>query len=135
MFRSTLDYLADTYLVCPPGTMFYYSNSGVNLLGIIIEIVTGMSFHQYIEKILLNDLGMTSSAIILTDELKYNLSKPYNKGKEQVEPLMKDIPPGGIFSTANDMAKFMMSIINGAKGFFKNETSFENQIQYSTAGI
>jgi CubicO group peptidase (beta-lactamase class C family) len=133
MFRSTKEYLANTYLICPPGTMFNYSNLGINLLGILIEEVTGMPFYQYIENMILSRLKMTSSAIILTDELRNNISKPYNKGKEQVENVMKYIPPGGIHSTAHDMAIFMASVINEGKGLFQYKATLDAMLtpQYS----
>jgi CubicO group peptidase (beta-lactamase class C family) len=127
-FRSAKEYLANAYLVTPPGKIFYYSNLGVNLLGIIIEEVTRMPFYEYIEKAILNSLRMTRSSIILKDELEKNISKPYDKGKEQVENMMKYIPSGGIYSSANDMAKFMMSIINGGKELFQNETTLDNML-------
>jgi Beta-lactamase len=88
-----------------------------------------MPFYEYIEKAILNSLRMTRSAIILNDKLEKNISKPYDKGKEQVENIMTYIPCGGISSSANDMAKFMMSVINGGKELFQNETTLDTMMK------
>ena len=122
-FKSVLEFLPHTYVICPPGKMFYYSNLGFDLLGVIIERISGMPYHQYIDTVLLKRLNMEKSAIILPEEWKKDISKPYSKGKEQVEGVMKEIPPGGISSTADDMAKFIKSLLNQGKGlFFKDST-------------
>lgn len=128
MFKSVTDFLQESYLVYPPGNAFYYSNLGVNLLGVIIEKVSGIPFHQYIDEKLLKGLNMSHSTIKLPVEKSNTISKPYNKGKEQVEGIMKYVPAGGIFSTANDMAKFMNSIIAGGKGLFENESILESML-------
>jgi CubicO group peptidase (beta-lactamase class C family) len=123
MFKSVLNFLRENYMVKPPGEIFYYSNLGVNLLGIIIERAVGMPFHQHMETLLRSGLKMTDSAIILREEMQNDLSKPYAKEKEQLEGPMKYLPSGGIYSTADDMAKFMHSILSGGKGLFLREST------------
>lgn len=125
---SVIEFLADAYLVNPPGKMFYYSNLGFDLLGVIISKASGMSFHKYTEEVLLKGLNMNNSGIFLPDEVKKNISKPYNKGKEQVEGLMKYLPAGGIHSSASEMAKFMKSVINGGKGLFQDESNLNSML-------
>lgn len=122
-FHSVIKYLQNAWLVYPPKKMFYYSNLGYELLGVLVSRVSGMPFHEYIESVLLKGCGMTSSGIILSDEQRKNLSLPYRKGKEQFERMMKGIPEGGIHSTSYDMGLFMKSIIEGAPGLFtENKT-------------
>jgi CubicO group peptidase (beta-lactamase class C family) len=125
-FKTVIDYLKGTYLVSPPGMMFYYSNLGSNLLGVIIEKVSEMPFHQYIEKYILKGINMDSSSILAPGELTTNISKPYHKQKEQIEGVMKYLPSGGIFSTANDMARFMVAVVNGGKGLFQDENTLNS---------
>jgi CubicO group peptidase (beta-lactamase class C family) len=45
-------------LVHPPGTGFSYSNPGYIVAGRLIEMVTGMSWHEAVESILLQPLGI-----------------------------------------------------------------------------
>ncbi|MEQ0563560.1 serine hydrolase domain-containing protein [Amycolatopsis sp. NEAU-NG30] len=44
--------------VCPPGTAFSYSNLGYALVGSLIEAVTGMTWREAVEAILLDPLGI-----------------------------------------------------------------------------
>lgn len=125
-FKTVIDYLKGTYLVSPPGKMFYYSNLGSNLFGVIIEKVSEMPFHQYIEKYILKGINMDSSSILAPEELTTNISKPYHKQKEQIEGVMKYLPSGGIFSTANDMARFMVAVVNGGEGLFRDENTLDS---------
>ena len=48
-------------LIREPGTGFSYSNTGYNLLEILIEDVTGQSFSEYIRTEILLPLGMESA--------------------------------------------------------------------------
>ncbi|HEX3043646.1 MAG TPA: serine hydrolase domain-containing protein [Bacillota bacterium] len=126
-YQAVMEYLPEAYVVAPPGRMFYYSNLGVDLLGVIIARITGMPYHRYMEN-LLKDLKMEKSAIVIPEAWGSFLSKPYAKGKEQVEGLMKEVPPGGISSTVEDMAKFMKSIISGGKGLFRNPNTLNAMV-------
>jgi CubicO group peptidase (beta-lactamase class C family) len=45
-------------LVLPPGTGFSYSNVGYAVAGLVIEAVTGMSWYQALESIVLRPLGV-----------------------------------------------------------------------------
>lgn len=51
----------EAVLMRKPGTEFSYSNTGYNLLEILIEDVTGQSFSEYIRTEVLLPLGMESA--------------------------------------------------------------------------
>ncbi len=143
-FQSVTVYLKNACMPYPSGKMFYYSNLGYELLGVLISRVSGMPYHKYIEDVLLKGLGMTRSSIVLPDDMKKDLSKPYASGREQNEPLMmKEVPPGGIFSNADDMAVFMKAVLNGGRGLFTKQNTLnmmftpqypENPIDMSYVG-
>jgi CubicO group peptidase (beta-lactamase class C family) len=124
-FHSVIPFLNNAYTVCPPGQMFYYSNVGYELLGVLISRISGVPFHEYIDTVLLKGTGMFDSAISLSDEKRKTLSKPYRKGKQQVETMMKGLPEGGIHSTASDMAIFMDSLLNSGKNIFNRPDTLE----------
>ena len=124
-FHSVIPFLNTAYTVCPPGQMFYYSNVGYELLGVLISRISGMPFHEYIETKVLKSIGLPDSAIFLSDEKRKNLSKPFRNGKEQVETMMKGVPEGGIHSTASDMAIFMDSLLNSGKKIFSHPDTLE----------
>lgn len=124
-FHSVIPYLQNACTVRPPGQMFYYSNLGYELLGVLVSRMSGMPFHEYIDTVLLRRIGMNNSAIALSNERGKTLSKPYRMGKEQIEGMMRGIPEGGIHSTASDMALFMKSILTSDKHLFAHSKSFE----------
>ncbi|WP_284740331.1 serine hydrolase domain-containing protein [Amycolatopsis sp. RTGN1] len=51
-------------LVHPPGTAFSYSNAGYLLAGCLVEAITGMSWAEAVESILLRPLGITPSSAL-----------------------------------------------------------------------
>ena len=124
-FHSVVMHLQNAHLVCPTGQMFYYSNVGYELLGVLVSRISGMPFHEYIDSVLLKKIGMYTSSIALSGEKKRLLSKPYRRGKEHVEEMMKGIPEGGIHSTASDMALFMNSVLSASKNLFSNCATLE----------
>jgi len=124
-FYSVLPFLQNAFKVCPTGQMFYYSNVGYELLGILVSRISGMPFHEYIDTVLLGGIGMNNSAIAISNEKGKHLSKPYRMGKEQIEGMMRGIPEGGIHSTTSDMALFMKSILTSDKNLFAHSKSFE----------
>lgn len=53
-FHSVIPYLHNAFTVCPPGEMFYYSNIGYELLGVLVNRISGLPFHDYVETMILN---------------------------------------------------------------------------------
>ncbi len=62
-----LDNLAEVPLVAQPSTQFNYSVS-TDVLGAIIEKITGMDLASYLDKILFEPLKMTHSQFVLTED-------------------------------------------------------------------
>lgn len=94
-----------------PGEKFSYSNSGIVLLGAIIEKVTGQSYFSYIKENILDPLGMNDTRINFGEEIIENRSTGYMKtptGKFKSNIYL--VPPanadGGIETTVEDMLKF-----------------------------
>ena len=52
----------DVRITLPPGQQFNYSNGGYTLLQLVIEEVTGDSFAAYMEREVLDPLGMDRSS-------------------------------------------------------------------------
>jgi CubicO group peptidase (beta-lactamase class C family) len=62
--RYVLDHCRRPELVVPPGTGFSYSNIGYVLAGHLIEMITGMSWWEAVDSILLRPLGIKPAFII-----------------------------------------------------------------------
>ncbi|KXT04671.1 hypothetical protein AC578_2130 [Pseudocercospora eumusae] len=94
-----------------PNQKSSYGNVNYELLGLVIENVTGLKYEEYIKKHIFDPLRMTSSA----------LNKPPDR--HAVLPVLKhgynywDVeegiqsPTGGIYSSSSDMSKFVRYIL------------------------
>jgi len=99
----------------PPGEISVYSNYGTCLAALIVEEVSGMTFEDYIQKRIIQPLGMNRTTIAqpLPDRLTSDMSLGYVYGKDgyvrQEFELIRVAPAGAVSTTATDMAKFMIA--------------------------
>ncbi len=105
--------------VWAPGTEIAYSNYGVALAGYIVERVSGGPFADYVEKHIFTPLGMTSTTFRepLPAALEPRMAKGYDlkDGRlvsESFELFSNIMPAGSGTSSATDMARFMMALLN-----------------------
>ncbi len=96
-----------------PGTVPAYSNYGTNLAGYIVQRVSGTPFNKYIEENIFKPLGMDHSSFVqpLPKELEPLMSKGYALASDDAKPfeIIAHVPAGGLSSSAEDMAKFMLA--------------------------
>lgn len=120
-----------------PGTKWAYCQSGINSLGRIVEVVSGQSYQDFLQKRLFDPLGMKDTTFFPTPEQRARMAKPYKlvdgKFVEQdfgsFDPANHDRHPGpngGLFSTASDYARFLQMLLNkgtlDGKQYLKPET-------------
>ena len=105
-----------------PGTYSSYSNWATAAAGYIVERVSGMSFDEYVEKNILDPLGMTqtSSRQPLPARYASAMSNGYEwKGgafdAHKWEIITGAWPAGSVSSSATDMAKFMIAHLNNGE--------------------
>ncbi len=101
----------DQNLLFEPGTKFRYSNSGMVVLGAIIEKVTGMQYKDYLKQRILDPLGMKDSGIFYPEDVVPNRAIGYdNISSDQYRSeVLREMPAfsdGGLRSTVTDMLKF-----------------------------
>jgi CubicO group peptidase (beta-lactamase class C family) len=100
--------------VMPPGEISSYSNYGVALLGYLLEHRSGLSFENLVKERLFMPADMSSSAFEITEHNQKKILKGWHKSGNnlQVVPLdfIKDVPAGHMFSTVDDVLRFMQII-------------------------
>lgn len=117
-------------LVHQPGARFSYGLS-TDVLGRLIEIVSHQNLDLYLDKYILNPLGMKDTYFYLPKDKKERLVKTYVKSSNnQLEaldtskfpidyPLQEDkeyfSAIGGLVSTTHDYANFLICLLNGGK--------------------
>lgn len=109
-----------------PGEKWKYTQSGINLAGRIVEIVSGESFDAFLQKRLFDPLGMPNTTFYPSAAQRARMATAYSKNKgtgalEAVPPRSgfgyegRDHPPqgnGGLYSTAPDYARFCQMLMN-----------------------
>jgi CubicO group peptidase (beta-lactamase class C family) len=124
----TLTELVPVWLAAPmqyePGEKWKYTQSGINLAGRIVEVVSGMSFDAFLQKRLFDPLGMKDTTFYPTTAHRARMAIGYAKNKDtgslDVAPPRADYgsldrPPqgnGGLYSTPLDYARFCQLLLN-----------------------
>lgn len=136
MEKPTLDTLplktaVQSYAMTPlqyePGSKYQYSNAGINTAGRLIEVLSGLPYETFLETRLFKPLGMKDTTFWPTRRQQLRLAKSYrpNASRTGLEettvtqlryPLddrsRGPMPAGGLFSTADDLARFCQMILN-----------------------
>ncbi len=99
--------------IFPPGSTPAYSNYGATLAGYIVQRVSGMPFDDYVEKNILQPLGMKHSTFRqpLPNDLKPLMSQGYNLASQPPKDFefVQAWPAGSMSVTADDMSHWMIA--------------------------
>jgi CubicO group peptidase (beta-lactamase class C family) len=110
-----------------PGTRWKYTQSGINVVGRIIEVVSGLSYDQYLAQRVFAPLGMSSTSFYPDAELQARMVTRYAKDAAtgELKPVARsanlasrDRPPlatSGLWSTAPDIARFCQMLLRGGE--------------------
>lgn len=133
--REMVENLRNMQPVWPLRTQWCYQNTCYVALGMLVETVSGMTWEQFIQKNILDPLGMERTIFyhdaFLEEE---NHAEPYarvlptdTKGYERIPCFFSDAedmaagigapfgPAGSMMSTLNDMVKWVKLLMNGGK--------------------
>jgi CubicO group peptidase (beta-lactamase class C family) len=128
-----------------PGTRWAYSTAGLDTLGRVVEVVSGLPFAEFMQQRLLDPLGMKDTTWWISPEQDRRRAHTYilNTQSKKLEetPIFymyggavtdRARPPlggAGLFSTAADVAKFYQMMLHGGelagKRILKPETVTE----------
>jgi len=104
-----------------PGTLWDYGHS-TDILGRIIEVVSGTSLYQFEKANLLDPLGMVDTGFYVKDPAKRDrVAQPMPNDADfrvgyKLDPLVprrREAGTGGMISTPHDYARFAQMILNG----------------------
>jgi CubicO group peptidase (beta-lactamase class C family) len=124
LFRKLDDYkplIKDDRPAFEPGKQFQYSNTGMFLLGVVIEKVTGEDYFSYIRKAIYEPAGMANTDCYEMDYPVENLAIGYSPDPKSpsgwqnnlYKHVIKGGPAGGGFSTVKDLHKFALALRGG----------------------
>jgi len=116
------DRIAHLPLAEQPGTLWDYGHS-TDILGRVIEVVSGKSLLQFERERLLDPLGMTDTAFHVTDAAKQSLIAETMPGDRNIPPVVTIRDPrqarhsesggAGMVGTISDYARFAQMLLNG----------------------
>jgi CubicO group peptidase (beta-lactamase class C family) len=118
------EYFMDTHVpivVTEPNTICRYSNEGYNLLGYIVEKVSGISYEEYVKEKILKPLKMNNSSVRLKDN-DTAMGYTYDDDNYVANNLPYQYTSGsaGIIATVKDMENFILANLNNGK--FQNSS-------------
>ena len=109
-----------------PGTRWSYSTAGMDTLGRVVEVVSGMPYDKFLQTRLFDPLGMKDTTFWISPSQKKRFVTPVISRAGKLQPTPIDYmyggavtdyqrPPlggAGLFSTAADVAKFYQILLN-----------------------
>jgi CubicO group peptidase (beta-lactamase class C family) len=120
--------IAKLHLRFQPGSRWAYSTAGIDVMGRVIEVASGMPFADFQQKRIFDPLGMTNTTFWLTPEQYQRYARSYvlNATTHKLEETTIDymytgavtdhqrpaLGGAGLFSTAEDVARFYQMALN-----------------------
>jgi CubicO group peptidase (beta-lactamase class C family) len=140
-----------TYAMTPlqtePGTHYQYSNAGINTAARVLEVVSGMTYEDFMQRRLFAPLGMKDTTFWPSEEQLPRVARSYRpdaaKTGLQEFPIVQLIyplsdrtrrfpmPAGGLFSTAQDTARFCQMLLHDGELDGKRYLSAESVSELS----
>jgi CubicO group peptidase (beta-lactamase class C family) len=110
-----------------PGSRWQYSTVGIDVLGRVVEVISGQRFEAFLQKRLFDPLGMKDTTFFPPKEKLERVAKSYQKDKETGKLKEADVyflkgdlwdtqrtvkPGGGLYSTAEDLRRLYQMMLN-----------------------
>ena len=126
LWRSVDDWMGlvkDESLQFEPGTRWAYSNTGMLVLGKVIEKASGQDYFAYVRDHIAKPAGMTNTDAYELDRVNRNLAVGYEReGEDASGPIYRNNlfmhvirggPAGGGYSTVGDLTRFAEALKSG----------------------
>ncbi|MFF9507029.1 serine hydrolase domain-containing protein [Streptomyces sp. NPDC014724] len=110
-------------LTNPPGATMSYSSTAYNVLGRIVEVITGLTWDEALKEMICAPLGLEHTVTLPEEVLRFRAAMGHmgEPGEDPVPtPLWNMLPRsagpyGGICATAADVARFARLFVDGGR--------------------
>jgi CubicO group peptidase (beta-lactamase class C family)/D-alanyl-D-alanine dipeptidase len=118
---ATIASLNKTSLVYAPESRTKYSNAAIAAVGYVLERTQKQPFPKYLKRAVLDPLGLDGSSFEPTASITKELAKAYMwtvDGRVFEAPTFElgISPAGSMYTTVNDMGRFMSAMFAGGQG-------------------
>ena len=132
-----------------PGTKWSYCNTGIDVLGRIVEVVSGMDYEMFLQTRVFDPLGMKNTTFYPHGAQLKKLATTYGRTDGKLVPAAPGfldpspkakhpIPAGGLCASAEDLAKLYRCLLNHGELNGKrviSEKSLETMTKTQTGDI
>ena len=117
---ATIASLTGTELVYKPDTRTKYSNAAVSVVEAVLETQINVTHPQRVRQTILDPLQMNDSSFVVTPAVKTKLATGFMRtydGRRFEAPtfLLGTGPAGNLYSSTNDLAKFLVCFFKDGK--------------------
>jgi CubicO group peptidase (beta-lactamase class C family) len=118
VLERSVDALGEVTPAYGPGQRWEYSNLNYQILGRLIEVVSGQEFQAYVTANILEPVGMEHS-FVADGEIHDSMATGHEPWFTTKRALAENpthratAPQGGIIATASDLARYMQMMLNG----------------------
>jgi CubicO group peptidase (beta-lactamase class C family) len=134
--KSLIAALPHAKYTAEPGTQFVYSSFGYAILGMALSRAAGQPYAEYVKQNIFESLGMHHSSFELTPAIRAALASGYvvkdgkadsKKSAEELAGRGYKLPDEAIFTTIDDLAKFMsFEMMGGPESVLTTKTLTNN---------
>lgn len=111
-------------------TSFQYSGVGYSILQMLIEDVTDMDFESYMQKYILEPLGMFRSTFVNLQKLKPDIARGHVLGQRPLLlRLYTEMAAAGLYSTIEDYSTFLYVNLQAENQAVLRETTIKQMHQ------
>ncbi len=130
-------------LMFDPGTRWQYGQ-GIDVVGRLVEAVSGLTLEAYFQQHLLGPLGMRDTSFILPPEKFERRVTSYRREADGTwKPAVRRLPTpptsfnggGGLFSTAPDYIRFAQAVLRGGRELVQDPATFRLAVTNQTGRI
>ncbi|HTE39929.1 MAG TPA: serine hydrolase domain-containing protein [Steroidobacteraceae bacterium] len=112
-FETHVRSIYDTWLRFPVGERLRYSNLGFDLAGLILQTVMKRPFAECLANLVFDPIGMKDTTAVTENYVRRNnRAVGHDRGYDTVPLSLPFIPSGGVYTSARDMAKYLVFHIN-----------------------
>ena len=129
--------------IWPPGEITSYSTYGITLAGLLVEEVSGLSIEEYLKRNIWSPLRMSRTSISVPSAQQSLVATGYDlvgdSLKAQAWEWYHTTPASSVNSTAEDMTKFMIALLDSGRNrdarILSTRASGYMQRQHATAHL